>query len=110
MEASREQRSAKRRPLKLVAWVLGETWDGEVFFESGDVSRGGMFLRSDFLLEIGTPLELWFSAPGASEKLVVSARVAWIEARPEAEKGPGMGVEFLNLNDAGRRFLASLER
>ena len=110
MEAQSDKRRAKRWPLKVVAWVLGETWDGEVFFESADLSRGGMFLRSDFLLEIGTPLELWFSAPSTSEKLVVSARVAWIESDLAAEKGPGMGVEFLNLNDAGRRFLATLER
>jgi hypothetical protein len=78
-------------------------------FASADVSGGGAFLRSDYLLEIGELLTLEFDLPGGHH---VSARgrvVRTAGGRPRngsASSGhdphAGIGVEFIDLSPEDR--------
>lgn len=56
-----------------------------------DISRGGFFVRSDFLEVSGTPVRLLFELP-RSQVFSLAGHVAWIERRPP--KGPGMGIRL----------------
>lgn len=57
-----------------------------------DISRGGLFVRSDFLEVSGTPVRLLFEIPSSQGILSICGHVAWIERRPP--KGPGMGIRL----------------
>ena len=70
---------------------------GTLTFLSHDVSTGGVFLKSDLLLEQGESLSLSFEVPGAGQVLT-QARVAWVRRFPEAGQLPGMGVQFESLS------------
>jgi len=79
---------------------------GELVFESMDLSRGGAFLQSELLFEVGEALALEFSPPGAPHPLRAQARVAWVRSFPRDGEQAGMGVEFLSMADEDRAELA----
>jgi Tfp pilus assembly protein PilZ len=56
-----------------------------------DISRGGFFVRSDFLEVSGTPVRLLFEL-SQSHVFSLAGHVAWIERSPP--KGPGMGIRL----------------
>jgi hypothetical protein len=57
-----------------------------------DISRGGLFIRSDFLEVSGTPVRILFQLPPGQGVFSIEGHVAWIERRPP--KGPGMGIRL----------------
>lgn len=77
---------------------------GTLTFTSQDLSSGGVFLRSELLLEQAEALSLQFELPPLGE-VEVQARVAWVRRFPEAGQVPGMGVEFLSLGEAEKQAL-----
>ncbi len=93
----------RRFPRKdFVAEVLVQDHEGwEVPVESLDFSPSGMFLRSNFLFEVGEVHNLIFRCPEGEEIFSVRAQVVRVENQPPAtEEGgvefiPGMAYEFL---------------
>ena len=73
-----------------------EDGEGELFFDSSDLSTGGTFLVSDLLFEQGDPLTLEFALPGGAA-LRCEARVAWVRRFPGSGEQAGMGIEFRDL-------------
>jgi Tfp pilus assembly protein PilZ len=65
-----------------------ELWDGLV----EDISRTGLFIRSDLLEVPGTPVCLSLRMPIGEQTLFLNGRVAWIMEHPP--KGPGMGIQL----------------
>jgi len=57
-----------------------------------NISRGGLFVRSDFLEVPGTPVRLMLAIPSLSKALCLDGHVAWIVDHPP--KGPGMGIRL----------------
>jgi hypothetical protein len=57
-----------------------------------DISRGGLFLRSDLLEVPGTPVRLLLRMPTIRQPLQLEGRVAWVVEHPP--KGPGMGIRL----------------
>jgi uncharacterized protein (TIGR02266 family) len=60
---------------------------------------GGLFIETEELIEIGTPIKVRFRLPESDRVHEISGRVAW--HRPggcgEANtRAPGMGIEFLD--------------
>jgi len=74
---------------------------GTLTFTTEDLSASGAFLKSDLLLEQGEALALQFDVPGTGA-IHTPARVAWVRRFPQGDQAPGMGVEFLALNDDDR--------
>jgi len=103
---SNEQRRFARRSLNAEIRATDSDGVGELLFESGDLSTGGTFLRSDLLLEEGEALTLQFQVPGEARTLKAQARVAWVRRFPKEDENPGMGVEFLSMSDEDRAVLA----
>ncbi|NMB74048.1 MAG: hypothetical protein GYA21_02830 [Myxococcales bacterium] len=107
-----DQRRHERRKLKVEIHVGDGSAGGELCFDSRDVSEGGVFLRSDLLLEVGETFFLTFVLPGAEVALRTRGRVTWVnrDSQIGPDDPPGMGVQFLDLSAAEREALrAALE-
>lgn len=102
-----EQRRFTRRTLQAEFRAHDSDGIGQLLFESGDLSAGGTFLRSDLLLEEGEALRLEFEVPGAARPLSAQARVAWVRRFPKEGEEPGMGVEFVSMSDEDRAVLTA---
>lgn len=109
MRQMTDHRREARTALQARFSARDATGAGTLTFTSEDLSSGGVFLRSDLLLEQGEPLALQFELPPVGE-VKVQARVAWVRRFPQAGEAPGMGVEFLALGEEQKqallRFLA----
>lgn len=64
-----------------------------------NISRGGLAIRTTSLLDIGTAVRVRFRLPVSKKEVDVDARVAWVDRRT------GMGLEFLQVDDATRAAL-----
>jgi uncharacterized protein (TIGR02266 family) len=64
----------------------------------GNLSEGGLFLRTSTPLERGATASVWL---GATDQVEVVGRVRWV--RVEGQGGaPGMGLSFEGLGDEAR--------
>lgn len=79
---------------------------------SVDLSTGGLYLKTDFPLQVDERLLLRFTLPDQKRMVSCNARVAWVNPKVKPRKPelpPGMGVQFvdLSLDDVKsiRRFL-----
>ncbi len=72
---------------------------GEIFFDAVDISEGGAFVRSSFLLEIGERLEASFRLPKQQNAIVVRCIVAWVTPHANLKGEAGFGLEFIDLTD-----------
>jgi len=100
-----DQRREERAALQARFSARDASGAGTLTFVSADVSSGGVFLKSDLLLEQGETLALNFEVPGAGE-IQAQARVAWVRRFPEEGQIAGMGVQFVALGDEERAALA----
>ncbi len=111
------KRRHSRHPLSIrVNAELNEP-AGNSYFYSEDLSYGGIYLKSDFLLEQGDVVELSFMLPDEhGSQIKARARVVWVNLQMiESMQGrsAGMGLEFIDMSDECmhrlRDFLASQE-
>jgi uncharacterized protein (TIGR02266 family) len=102
------QRRFSRRSIKATLRVrdAADPSQGEIVFDSFDVSAGGAFLESELLLEVGTEIEVVFALPDRLRPVRARARVAWATRHDRAKGVSGMGVEFTDLSDDDRQSLA----
>lgn len=66
-----------------------------------NLSHGGLFIETEKILPVETPLTLEFIIPGSTEPLLCKGRVAWVNQAggtgPKFEMPSGIGVEFFDL-------------
>jgi len=97
----RDHRVHTRRPLQVEIQAGDGAVDGEIFFDTRNVSEGGVFLKSDLLLEVGEVLWMAFVLPGTPVGIRTRGRVVWVNRHPNEKDPadlPGMGVKFLDLS------------
>lgn len=106
-------RKAMRKQMELEILIQdAEGW--EIPLESLDVSPGGMFVRSNFLFEVGEVHDLIFRPAGGEGFFRVHARVVRVEQgggygqAASADFTPGMAYEFLEMNDLVRESLQEM--
>ncbi|HEX7127380.1 MAG TPA: response regulator [Thermodesulfobacteriota bacterium] len=80
-----------------------------------NISAGGLFVETPEPADCGTDLALSFALPvdQAGAPVTATGRVAWVNAHPERRKrdcGPGMGIAFRDLSDAGRSLITRFVR
>ena len=86
----RENRKFERVHSRLRCWCEGE--NVTVYARIGNLSEGGLFLRTSTPLEQGSKAVVRFGSNGADE-FEAAAIVVW--ARSQADDGPpGMGLMF----------------
>ncbi len=97
-----EKRAAQRIAVRLRAMYRssGAVIDGWV----DDLSRLGLFLRSDYLDTLGSEVEIDLDLPGTSRPLRISGEVVRVETRADRS---GMGIRFGSLAEDTRRPLAN---
>jgi uncharacterized protein (TIGR02266 family) len=89
-------------PSKLRCWCEGDNIT--VYARIGNLSEGGLFLRTSTPLQQGARAVLRF---GAQAPVEAWARVVW--SRVEGQGGPpGMGLQFETVDDLARRGIREL--
>lgn len=84
----------RSRDTSLVGWVA-------------NVSRDGMFLRSQYVDERGAGVEVSFALPGDRRPLAVTGEVVRVQ---ESSLCPGMAIRFVEIPDLARQRLAEFMR
>lgn len=102
------KRMSPRIPVQLEV-ILGEDQNTSCTF---NVSMGGAFIETDDPPSAGEVLELKLCLPDSRHPVICQARVAWVNSLHSPIRNdhpPGMGLEFLNLNNESRleKFLQS---
>ncbi len=71
-----------------------------------NLSRGGLFVTTTHLLDIGTRVTLHITIESSDERLEIPAEVVSQNVGPQYESGPpGIGMRFLAMDDAVQRRL-----
>jgi len=74
-----------------------------------NLSRGGLFVATTHLLDIGTRVALHIQVESSGERLEIPAEVVSQNVGPRYESDPpGMGMQFLEMDAAVERRLAEL--
>ena len=96
-----DNRKFERVVSRLRCWCEGENIT--VYARIGNLSEGGLFLRTSTPLQQGTKATLRFGTAGVEAPV----RVVW--NRVEGQGGPpGMGLEFENIDDVAREAIRRL--
>ena len=104
---TRERRKHQRVPL--LRSVRYKFEDIEAFKDrhASDLSMGGMFIQTEKPETIGTVL--YFEFQTAAEKILAGyGRVVRVNGADDPELDPGMGIEFLKLEDRSLETLREL--
>jgi uncharacterized protein (TIGR02266 family) len=67
------------------------------------LGAGGLFIETEELLPVGSPLKLRLRLPGGEAIHEIEARVAWHQKAVAGKPGiraPGMGIEFVDVRAA----------
>ena len=110
MTAPARTRNLRRHDRKnalvpVVVRAAGNKIQAGVRLDTGDLSEGGLFLRSDLLFEVGEDLTLEIPVAGG-KTTTASGRVAWVTRGTGKKASAGMGIEFARLSAHDRRALA----
>ena len=93
----------------LVVRVDYKTVD-ELFSEfARNINEGGLFVETDTPPAIGASVALEFQIPGSNEPIQVMGRVVRV-CDDSHREGPGMGIEFENLDVQSRDLINELVR
>jgi uncharacterized protein (TIGR02266 family) len=105
-------RRHERKAVELPVWVsdtvadpadVGTRIEGGLELDMRDLSAGGAFVRSDLLFELGEVVGISFRIPPERE-VHARARVTRV-VREQNGDAPGMGIEFLDLDEDDRAAL-----
>lgn len=91
--------------------------DREAFFRAytGNVSSGGLYIKTENPLSAGDQIFLKLQLPGVSEALHIKCEVVWARSQEESrsDKPPGMGVKFIQISKKDhqllRQYLSSID-
>jgi uncharacterized protein (TIGR02266 family) len=101
-----QQRGATRLQHELP--VAYKTLSGFITDWAVNISRGGLFINTPKPLPVGTPVRLIISLPGIAFPFDLTGRVAHVNALdPRDTQVPGMGIEFVDVDDEKRAQLES---
>jgi len=89
----------------VVVRAAGNKIQAGLRLDTGDLSEGGLFLRSDLLFEVGEDLTLEIPVAGG-KTTTATGRVAWVTRGTGKKASAGMGIEFARLSAHDRRALA----
>jgi uncharacterized protein (TIGR02266 family) len=76
---------------------------------SRNISPHGLFVQTSLPLAVGEQLRIRLTLPDGEAPFALDGVVKWVAERRKGQV-PGMGVEFLDFDDATRRKVESLIR
>jgi uncharacterized protein (TIGR02266 family) len=91
--------SRKHPRIQKVLSLSYEDHNGFIEAYTGNISQGGLFIKTKSPLETGEEFLLKLKLPGISDPLNIDCKVVWTKIRGENTKQPpGMGVKFIKLD------------
>lgn len=69
-----------------------------LFDFSTDFSEGGIFVRTNKKVPVGTEVNLRFHLPNSDKLIEAVGRVTWINSDEEVSPGLGIGIKFVKLS------------
>jgi uncharacterized protein (TIGR02266 family) len=104
-----EKRTSLRVPLtvSVVYWVNRQERKETYRVESVNIGEGGIFIKTDLPLGIGTEVHLKFSLPGDNASIQLSGKVAWSGSlKTYIDRAVwGKGIRFTAVDDENREKL-----
>ncbi|MDP2689936.1 MAG: PilZ domain-containing protein [Deltaproteobacteria bacterium] len=98
-------RSNRRKNLRkqlLVLKIKGEDTRGTFFGYAKTISRGGMFIASVNPRKVGEEFGITFSLDDGESDIKCRCVVVWQREYEPHKPDPGMGIKFIDLNEAAR--------
>jgi type IV pilus assembly protein PilZ len=103
----RERRLHPRKEVELE--IVYSSLDTFFYDYAVNISRGGMFIKTDNALHVGSKVNLRFSLPGSDRIIETSGRVKHtVSGKSRTDEPHGMGIEFEGLGDDDRKLIESL--
>ena len=91
--------SRKHPRIQKVLSLSYEDHNGFIEAYSGNISQGGLFIKTKSTLETGEQFLLKMKLPGISDPLNIDCKVVWTKKKGENTKQPpGMVVKFIKLD------------
>src|SRR5918996_4494898 len=103
-----ERRRHPRAPVSVLVQYRFNTLEDFLAEYSGDLSVGGIFIRTDDAREVGSLIHLQFWLEDGTRLIEGTGRVARVIARGDPEQPAGMGVEFVSLDPESTRLIARI--
>lgn len=97
MTAGRERRINERLSLELLVQFRLKSMDDFLTEHASNISTGGMFIRTDSPKPLGAMVYLQFQLEQGETLIEGLGRV--VHVNPVGSQAPGMGIEFVNLDD-----------
>lgn len=99
-DGSENRRRHERVPLSLLVQYRLNTFEDFLAEYSADISTSGMFIRTDEPRELGALIYLQFWLNDGSKLIEGLGKVVRVnEPGADAQRVPGMGVEFVNFDE-----------
>lgn len=100
---------SRRVPLEIKVTLSFEKFSGFLTEFSANISMGGMFIKTASPQPEGTQFQLEFKLSDDFKLIQGSAEVVWVRGEDEGPGRPvGMGVRFLDLDEASRALIAKI--
>lgn len=106
-EAAKEAQRAHTR-LAVNLLIDYQVLDQFLYDYATNISLGGVFIRSQNPLPVGTKLRVQFSLPGLEETVVTWGEVAHVIEERAKEGFRGMGIRFDDLDPKSKRVIDQL--
>src|SRR5688572_32312486 len=103
---SDDRRREPREPVVLMVDYDGV--DDLVGDYTENLSTGGTFIHTARELEIGTEVQLVLSFPGLVNPIPLDGVVRWARGRGPDAAEPGVGIQFVRMDEATRTQLAAV--
>ena len=97
-----DNRKTERAASRLRCWCEGE--NVTVYARIGNLSEGGLFLRTSTPLERGARTVVRFG----ETNIEATAQVVWARSSEGAEGPPGMGLMFVDIDEIRRKQIRQL--
>ncbi len=103
--AAHPQRQANRLHHEIL--VAYRTMDGFITDWAVNISKGGLFVNTRSPLAVGSEIRLIVSLPSSAFPFDLQGKVTWVnEFDNAANLVPGMGIEFIGIDDEQKRKIA----
>ena len=99
-----ERRREERIPVEVEVRYFSQ--EGFAIEWITNISKGGLFIKSENPLPPGTPLKITFSVPGKDVPIELGGVVRW-SVSPSSSPSviPGMGIQITEIDDKSRKIL-----
>ena len=105
-----EKRRYPRAPLNLLVQYRFDSMEAFLSEVASDISVGGMFIRTEEPREEGALVYLQFWLADGTKLIEGLGRVVRVNRPGDPDRTPGMGIEFVNLDEESTDLIHDIVR